>query len=177
MRKKRHNYTAQEKVVILKRHLVDQVPVSDLCDEYQLQPTVFYRWQKDFFENGAAAFEKANSRQKKAEEKRIQQLEASCPGDKHGGFWQWSPQSASPSKKLLSLQNTESLEDMLRWVNFGRRLSPKEGHFCMPTNNPGALRSHTQDSLGRSRRLTDARQGSGSRTRSSLRAGRPGHRL
>jgi transposase-like protein len=76
MRKKRKNYTAQEKVAILKRHLVDQTPVSDLCDEYQLQPTVFYRWQKEFFENGAAAFEKDNSRQKKAEEKRITQLEA-----------------------------------------------------------------------------------------------------
>ncbi|WP_321531049.1 transposase [uncultured Desulfuromonas sp.] len=76
MRKKRKNYTAQEKVAILKRHLVDQTPVSNLCDEYQLQPTVFYRWQKEFFENGAAAFEKDNSRQKKAEEKRIAQLEA-----------------------------------------------------------------------------------------------------
>ena len=39
MRKKRTNYTGQEKVIILKRHLVDQVPVSDLCDEYHLQPT------------------------------------------------------------------------------------------------------------------------------------------
>lgn len=76
MRKKRRNYTAQEKVAILKRHLMDQVPVSDLCDEYHLQPTVFYRWQKEFFENGAASFEKASSRQKQAEQKRIQQLEA-----------------------------------------------------------------------------------------------------
>ena len=76
MRKKRKNYTAQEKVAILKRHLVDQIPVSDLCDKYQLQPTVFYRWLKEFFENGAAAFEKDNSRQKKAEEKRIEKLEA-----------------------------------------------------------------------------------------------------
>jgi len=76
MRKKRRNYTAQEKVGILKRHLLDQVPISDLCDEYHLQPTVFYRWQKVFFENGAASFEKASSRQKQAEQKRIQQLEA-----------------------------------------------------------------------------------------------------
>lgn len=76
MRKKRKNYTPQEKVVILKKHLIDRVPVSDLCDEYNLQPTVFYRWQTDFFENGAAALEKASSRLKKAEEKRIQQLEA-----------------------------------------------------------------------------------------------------
>ena len=76
MRKQRKNYTGDEKVSILKRHLVDQIPVSDLCDEYQLQPTVFYRWQKEFFENGAAAFEKRNSRKKTAEEKRITQLEA-----------------------------------------------------------------------------------------------------
>jgi transposase len=76
MRKKRKNYTAQEKVFILKRHLVDRVPVSDLCDEYHLQPTVFYRWQKEFFENGAIAFEKSDAARKKAEQKRIEQLEA-----------------------------------------------------------------------------------------------------
>ena len=76
MRKKRKNYTAQEKVLILKRFLVDRVAVSDLCDEYNLQPTVFYRWQKEFFENGAAAFEKDNSTQKKTVQKRIEQLEA-----------------------------------------------------------------------------------------------------
>lgn len=76
MRKQRKNYTGQEKVAILKRHLVDQVPISDLCDEYQLQPTVFYRWQKEFFENGAAAFEKSNNRKKTAEEQRIAKLEA-----------------------------------------------------------------------------------------------------
>jgi transposase len=33
------------------------VPVSDLCDQNHLNPTLFYRWQKEFFENGAAAFE------------------------------------------------------------------------------------------------------------------------
>ncbi len=76
MRKQRKNYQAQEKVFILKRHLVDRIPVSDLCDQYDLQPTVFYRWQKEFFENGAAAFEKKDSSQNKAEQKRIEQLEA-----------------------------------------------------------------------------------------------------
>ena len=75
MRKKRHNYTPQEKVAILKRHLVEHVPVSNLCDEYQLQPTVFYDWQKQFFENGASAFIRDSGRQKRIEEQRIQQLE------------------------------------------------------------------------------------------------------
>jgi transposase len=54
--RRRRNYTPEEKVRILKRHLIDRVTVSDLCDELRLQPTVLYRWQKDFFEHGAAAF-------------------------------------------------------------------------------------------------------------------------
>ena len=62
MRKKRHNYTPEEKVRILKRHLIDRVPISDLCDEYQLQPKVFYDWQKQFFENGPAAFTRDQKR-------------------------------------------------------------------------------------------------------------------
>ena len=56
MRKEGEHYTGEEKVAILRRHLLDKVPISDLCDELGLQPTVFYRWQKEFFENGAAAF-------------------------------------------------------------------------------------------------------------------------
>ena len=44
-------------VAILRRHLLDEVPVSDLCEELGLQPTVFYGWQKEFFENGASAFQ------------------------------------------------------------------------------------------------------------------------
>ena len=52
----RKNYTPKDKVAILRRHLLDHIPVSQLCDEDHLQPTLFYRWQKQFFENGAAAF-------------------------------------------------------------------------------------------------------------------------
>ena len=60
MRKPRKNYTPVEKVAILRRHLIDRVPVSDLCDEYQLPPSIFYAWQKLFFENGTAAFQRRN---------------------------------------------------------------------------------------------------------------------
>ena len=75
MRKKRHNYSPEEKVIILKRHLVGRETVSDLCDEHQLQPNTFYGWQKQFFEKGAAAFVLENKNSKKVEEQRIQQLE------------------------------------------------------------------------------------------------------
>jgi transposase len=60
MRKPRKNYTPVEKVAILRRHLIDRVAVSDLCDEHQLSPTLFYLWQKQFFEGGTAAFERKN---------------------------------------------------------------------------------------------------------------------
>jgi transposase-like protein len=53
----RKHYTPEEKVAILRRHLLEQVPISELCDKHGLQPTVFYRWQKEFFENRTAAFE------------------------------------------------------------------------------------------------------------------------
>jgi len=53
---KRRKFSGEDKVRILKRHLVDQVPMSDVCEEHGLHPTMFYKWQKEFFENGAAAF-------------------------------------------------------------------------------------------------------------------------
>ena len=54
---------------------MDRVPVSDPCDELGLQPTVFYRWQKEFFENGAAAFQGKGRLDHPAEEQRIEFLE------------------------------------------------------------------------------------------------------
>ena len=56
MKRQRKYYTPEEKVAILRRHLLEQVPISELCDKHSLQPTVFYRWPKEFFENGATAF-------------------------------------------------------------------------------------------------------------------------
>lgn len=54
----RKRFTSQEKVAILRLHLLEGTPVSDLCDKHGIGPSMFYRWQKDFFENGAAALER-----------------------------------------------------------------------------------------------------------------------
>src|SRR6202008_1560007 len=75
MKKQRKHYTPEEKVAILRRHLVEGVPISDLCDEWGLQPTVFYRWQKEFFENGAAAFQQRGRTNHQPEQERIAYLE------------------------------------------------------------------------------------------------------
>ncbi len=74
----RRHFTGAEKVAILKRHLLDKVPVSNLCDEHHLYPNQLYAWLKEFFENGHAAFD--NGRKSKAvddaKDRKIEQLEA-----------------------------------------------------------------------------------------------------
>jgi transposase-like protein len=77
MRKTRTHYTAEEKAAILRRHLLDKVPVSDLGEENGLQPTVFYRWHKEFFENGASGFraKERPARQIEEKQKRVEFLE------------------------------------------------------------------------------------------------------
>ena len=60
--KERRHFTGQEKVAILRRHLLDKVPVSDLCEEQRINPTLFYRWQKDWFEQGAVVFDALQGR-------------------------------------------------------------------------------------------------------------------
>ena len=75
MKKQRKHYTPEEKVAILRRHLLDKEPVSKLCDEIGLKPTVLYRWQKEFFENGAAAFDQKRPMDHSAEPERVAYLE------------------------------------------------------------------------------------------------------
>ena len=75
MKKPRKHYAPDEKVAILRRHLLEKEPISKLCDELGLQPTVFYRWQKEFFDNGVAAFEQKRPSNHSADQERIGYLE------------------------------------------------------------------------------------------------------
>lgn len=75
MSEKRRFFSGEEKVAILKEHLLDKKPLSDICDKYKIQPTMFYRWQKQFFENGASAFREEDDSKKNYYEKKIAQLE------------------------------------------------------------------------------------------------------
>ena len=60
MRRERRRFGAMEKVKIIREHLLDAQPISEVCEKYGIAPTQFYQWQKTFFENGAAAFEQKN---------------------------------------------------------------------------------------------------------------------
>jgi transposase len=66
MTRSRRHFTPEQKVALLREHLVDKVPVSDLCEQHGIAVNNFYHWQKQFFENGAAAFT-ANDKRRKAD--------------------------------------------------------------------------------------------------------------
>jgi len=74
MNSQRKHYAASEEVAILRLHLLEKKPVSDLCDQYGIHPTLFYRWQKEFFENGAAAFAQSSKGRKAAEDAKDRKL-------------------------------------------------------------------------------------------------------
>ena len=72
----RRQYTAEQKVAILREHLLEGKPVSDLCDRQQIHPTQFYEWQKQLFENGTAAFAKpSRSGSLSKDQKKVRRLE------------------------------------------------------------------------------------------------------
>ena len=54
-KRKRRQFSNEEKAAILRRHMVDKVAVSDLCNELGIQPSLFYYWQRQAMENLAAA--------------------------------------------------------------------------------------------------------------------------
>jgi len=73
---KRKRLTGGQKVTILKRYLVDKTPISDLCDEYGIQPSQVYQWQKVLFENGQAAFQRTGRRAEDPNRRKVAALEA-----------------------------------------------------------------------------------------------------
>ena len=77
-KRNRRQHRSDQKAALLKRHHLEKVPVSDLCEEAEVQPSVFYYWQKQLFENAATVFDipkRKPSREQELEE-RIRQLEA-----------------------------------------------------------------------------------------------------
>jgi transposase len=73
----RRHHSPDQKAALLKRHLVDKIPVSQLCNENDLQPSVFYDWLRQLLERAPAAFAAPGGagRERQLEEK-IAALEA-----------------------------------------------------------------------------------------------------
>ena len=79
MTRERRHFPPETKVALLRQHFLDKVPVSDICERNGIAVTLFYHWQKQFFENGTAAFTAHDQRRKPAtdtRDKKIADLEA-----------------------------------------------------------------------------------------------------
>lgn len=68
---KRRHYSSEQKVAIIKEHLVGKRPVSELCEQYGIAVNMFYRWQEEFFQRSAGVFDQLRARP--AAERRMQE--------------------------------------------------------------------------------------------------------
>jgi len=73
----RRHHSGEQKAELLKRHLVDKVPVSQICNEADLQPSLFYGWLRQLMERAPSALTgPASTNREKQLEERIAALEA-----------------------------------------------------------------------------------------------------
>ena len=74
MKKVRRHWSADEKIKLLRRHLIENVPISKICEEARLAPSLFHRWQEQLFQNAALALE-GKRPERNQEQQRIEKLE------------------------------------------------------------------------------------------------------
>jgi len=76
MKQQRQYRSAEDKVKLLRLHLVEKQPVSKICEDAGIAPTVFYRWQESLFVNGALALENKHRPERSKDQERIEKLES-----------------------------------------------------------------------------------------------------
>ena len=125
-REHRH-FTGGQKAAIVKAHLVDGAAVSDLCEKHKIQPTQFYQWQKQLFENGQAAFEqKAKPGRKSPQQRKIEQLQAKL-ADKNEVIAELMEENVKAKK---SLGNSD-------WTLGSPRCSRRSRRLCRQVDQAG----------------------------------------
>jgi transposase len=78
-KKSRKHVPAEEKIAHLRRHLIEKVPVSQICQELDIRVAVFYGWLRLLFERGAAVFQQTDGqhqREAAGKDRKIELLEA-----------------------------------------------------------------------------------------------------
>lgn len=95
----RRHFNSEQKVALLRLHLVEGKAISEICAENELQVNMFYRWQKEFFENGAAAFEARKAPTTDGRDRRIRELEEKL-ADRDEGIAELMMEHVRVKKKL-----------------------------------------------------------------------------
>jgi transposase len=73
-KRERRHVSAEQKAALLKRHLMDKVPVSQVCNEAKIQPSMFYRWHRELMEGAVTVFAGASRRAPSREQELVQKV-------------------------------------------------------------------------------------------------------
>jgi transposase len=73
--KERRHWSSEDKIKLLRRHLIEKVPISRICEEARLAPSLFHRWQEQLFGNAALALESNRRAERGQDQQRIEKLE------------------------------------------------------------------------------------------------------
>jgi transposase len=82
MSKNRRSFSDEFKAKIVRRHLAEKVPVSDLAAESEIQPSLIHLWVKQVLDQAEKAFERSHGGKRRrvvednSDKRRIAQLEA-----------------------------------------------------------------------------------------------------
>ncbi len=76
MARERRTYSAKQKLAILREHLIEKKPLSQVCEAHSIQVSLFYYWQKQLFENGERAFERDSADEQRQLERKLGTLES-----------------------------------------------------------------------------------------------------
>jgi len=78
MSRVRKQLTTEQRAQVVRRHLADKVPVSDLADEYGVQPSQIHIWVKQVLDQAEQAFRRLGRPPKgeTAKSRQIERLEA-----------------------------------------------------------------------------------------------------
>ena len=56
MSKPRRRHTAEQKAELLRQHVAEKKPVSEVCNEAAIQPSLFYTWQRELLAGAHTVF-------------------------------------------------------------------------------------------------------------------------
>jgi transposase-like protein len=73
----RKQLSAEQRAQIVRRHLADKVPVSDLADEFGVQPSQIHQWVRQVLDQAENAFNRVGRPFKgETKSRQVQRLEA-----------------------------------------------------------------------------------------------------
>jgi len=74
----RKHYTSEQKVMILRELLENNVPISRLAEKYEVRPNDIYNWKKKLFESATDIFtpKVSSEKQTSAEQRKIEKLQS-----------------------------------------------------------------------------------------------------